>query len=242
WRSFSKKKIVVICAKPSRASPITLSTPLIPWIASSTGSRISRSTWSGEAPGYTIVVNTIGGLTSGNSSVCRFSSANMPNTTSASIATIVTSGRLMAKSEMSMVVGLGSCSWNRRAAAALPVSPSGRRDAVVRRRPWCDRGAGRDSLGRTCQQRVARRNPAQELHGLRSLVHQPHLHFHALHHAAAHSIGSRRQAAAIHRQHWHHHGLVRLRLHPPLGEQPAHQLPFAVGNGHLDAHLTSARV
>ena len=45
---------------------------------------------------------TNGGATSGNSSVLSLSSAKRPNTTSVSIATMVTSGFLIAKSEMNM--------------------------------------------------------------------------------------------------------------------------------------------
>src|SRR5262245_38561011 len=43
---------------------------------------------------------TIGGLTSGNSSVCRLASATMPKMTSASVTTIVRTGRLIAESEI----------------------------------------------------------------------------------------------------------------------------------------------
>ena len=46
-----------------------------------------------------------GGATSGNSSVFSLSSANMPNSASATIATMVISGRLMAKSDMNMGSG-----------------------------------------------------------------------------------------------------------------------------------------
>src|SRR5688572_10957512 len=76
------------------------STPLIPEIASSIGSMTSRSTVSGEAPGYGIASATTGGFTSGNSSVSRMKSAAIPNTTRVSIATIVTTGFLIAKSEI----------------------------------------------------------------------------------------------------------------------------------------------
>ena len=100
---------VMTVAKPSRASPLIDSTPEIDWIASSIGSRTSRSTCSGDAPGYTIVVTTTGGDTSGNSSVCSFSSETRPNPTSVSMDTTVISGRLMAKSEMN----IGDREWCR---------------------------------------------------------------------------------------------------------------------------------
>jgi hypothetical protein len=48
-----------------------------------------------------------GGATSGNSSVLSFSSAKRPKMTSATIETMVISGRLIAKSEMSM----RGCLW-----------------------------------------------------------------------------------------------------------------------------------
>jgi hypothetical protein len=63
----------------------------------------SRSTLSGDAPGYGTDTTTTGFCTSGNSSVLSSVSAKMPNTASASMTTVVTMGRLMAKSEMNMV-------------------------------------------------------------------------------------------------------------------------------------------
>src|SRR5437868_13846448 len=78
-------------------------TPLIDAISSSIGSRISFSTPSGDAPGYGMPTMTTGGATSGNSSVLSLSSANKPNTTSATIETTVISGRLIAKSDMNIL-------------------------------------------------------------------------------------------------------------------------------------------
>src|SRR5260221_269696 len=66
------------------------------------GSRISFSTRYGDASGYGMPTTTTGGATSGNSSVFSLSNANKPNTTSATIATTVMRGRLIAKSEMNM--------------------------------------------------------------------------------------------------------------------------------------------
>src|SRR5690348_6621255 len=71
-------------------------------ICSSIGSRISFATPSGDAPGYGIPIVTTGGATSGNSSVLSLRSANSPNTTSVTMATMVMSGFLIAKSEMNM--------------------------------------------------------------------------------------------------------------------------------------------
>ncbi len=78
------------------------STPLMPEIASSIGSTTSRSTLSGEAPGYGIETDDDRRLHVGELVGLELRSATMPNTTSASIATMVTIGRLMAKSEMNM--------------------------------------------------------------------------------------------------------------------------------------------
>ena len=89
-------------AKPSSAVPLTFFTPAMDEMASSTGSRISFSTPSGDAPGYGMATVTNGGAMSGNSSVCSFASAIRPKTTSDSIDTTVTMGRLMAKSEMNI--------------------------------------------------------------------------------------------------------------------------------------------
>src|SRR5207249_1708113 len=75
--------------------------PLIDCTASSIGSATSRSTTAGDAPGYGIATETTGGVTSGNSSVLSCHSAATPNTTSAIITTVVTTGLLIAKSEIS---------------------------------------------------------------------------------------------------------------------------------------------
>ena len=110
-RFFENTNSTVTTPKLSSDDEEILSTPLMPEIDSSIGSTTSRSTVSGEAPGYGIVTDTIGGETSGNSSVFNLRKANRPNTTSASIATTVTMGRRMAKSEMNME----ACSKWRRA-------------------------------------------------------------------------------------------------------------------------------
>ncbi len=77
------------------------SMPAIEKSASSMGSTTSRSTVSGEAPGYGMPTTTMGCWMSGNSSVLRRQSENSPNTTSASITVTVAIGFLMARSEMS---------------------------------------------------------------------------------------------------------------------------------------------
>ena len=62
WIGFSKSKKMVQVARPSMPEQVDFSpsTPLIPKIASSTGSMISRVTSDGDAPGYTIVTPMTG--------------------------------------------------------------------------------------------------------------------------------------------------------------------------------------
>src|SRR3954451_16732195 len=95
----------MICANPSVLVELSFSTPLIAESLSSIRVTTSRSTTSGDAPGYATPTNTIGCSKSGNSSVSSWSSETRPNTTSASIVTMVMIGRLIAKSEMNMSVG-----------------------------------------------------------------------------------------------------------------------------------------
>ena len=98
----SKLNWTMICANPSVDVERTSSSPLMLATRSSMRSTTSRSTWSGEAPGYATATKTIGASMSGNSSVCSRRSAASPNATSAIIVTTVMIGRLMAKSEMNM--------------------------------------------------------------------------------------------------------------------------------------------
>jgi hypothetical protein len=100
--SFSKTNWTITVPKLSSEDELIWSTPLMPEMASSIRSMTSRSTVSGEAPGYGIAMAITGGCTSGNSSVSSCVRATIPNTTSASIVTTVMTGRLMAKSDMSM--------------------------------------------------------------------------------------------------------------------------------------------
>ena len=84
-RSLAKMNSTVMTPKLSSALLWIFLTPLIAEICSSIGSMTSRSTVSGEAPGYGTATDTMGGETSGNSSVFSWTSAKMPNTTSASM-------------------------------------------------------------------------------------------------------------------------------------------------------------
>src|SRR5688572_7583503 len=78
------------------------SIPLIDPNASSSGSTTSRSTVCGEPPGYGTLTATTGGVTSGNSSVSSSSRLMDPNTTSATITTVVTTRFRIEKSEIHM--------------------------------------------------------------------------------------------------------------------------------------------
>src|SRR4030095_15090025 len=76
--------------------------PLIPEISSSIGSMTSRSTTSGDAPGYGTATTTTGASISGYSSVSSCSSATSPNTTRIIMATTVSVGFLIALSEINI--------------------------------------------------------------------------------------------------------------------------------------------
>jgi hypothetical protein len=102
--SFEKSNSTIMLAKLSSEFDRIRSTPLMPEIASSIGSMTSRSTTSGDAPGYGIAITTTGASISGYSSVSSWTSATSPNTTKSNIATIVKTGRLIAVSEMNIGV------------------------------------------------------------------------------------------------------------------------------------------
>src|SRR5574338_269497 len=104
--------------------------------------------------------DTYGGATSGNSSVLSRSSENSPNTTSASIVTMVTMGRRMAKSLMNT----GITRRDRLAGRAYP-----------RHRPWCE------SLRRAHEHGVARGEAAGDLGPLVHGIVEPDLYVHLLH-------------------------------------------------------------
>src|SRR5687767_8088060 len=113
--SFSKTNSTMMLPKLSSELEVIRSTPLMPEMTSSIGSITSRSTTSGDAPGYGIATTTIGASISGNSSVSSCVNATMPKTTRISIPTTVSTGRLMAVSEMNMTVLLRRADGDRRA-------------------------------------------------------------------------------------------------------------------------------
>jgi hypothetical protein len=100
--SLPKSNSTMMLAKLSSEFDCMRSMPLMPEMTSSIGSMTSRSTTSGDAPGYGMAMTTTGASISGNSSVFSWNSATIPNRESASIETIVRTGRLMATSEMNM--------------------------------------------------------------------------------------------------------------------------------------------
>src|SRR5512140_2694554 len=104
----------------------------------------------------------IGCAMSGNSSVCSCHSEKSPNTTSATIETTVTMGRLMAKSEMN--------TWGPRLVLR-----------VVGGRAYTERRPLRDAKRRADQQGVAACHAALQFNALRHLVPRAKRDVHALH-------------------------------------------------------------
>src|SRR5262245_28735272 len=125
--------------------------PLMPERASSIGSTTSRSTMSGDAPGYGTATTTTGASISGYSSVSSCVSATMPNTTNISIATTVRTGLVMAVSEIYM---------------SAPTQLNG--------------GTRRDALRRAPQQRVALAEPRRDQHPFGARIAQPQRDVHPL--------------------------------------------------------------
>src|SRR6185312_4990298 len=92
WMSLSYSNTTRNCASPSVDVDVVRcqSMPVIDENASSIGSTTSRSTTSGDAPGYEMLTAIIGCWISGNSSVCSRNNDATPNATSARITVIVT--------------------------------------------------------------------------------------------------------------------------------------------------------
>src|ERR1051325_1023066 len=189
------------------------SMPLMPEIASSIGSTTSRSTMSGDAPGYGTATTTTGASISGYSSVSSCVSATMPNTTNISIATTVRTGLVMAVSEIYM-------------SAPTQLNRSTRRDAL--RRPP--------------QQRVVGGQPRGHHHTLGARVAKAERDVHALglpvgH--AQHPGGLRGRIDGVHR---HDETAGGLRHHAALGKKAGDQPPADVRDGDEDRHLASGRI
>ena len=87
---------------PSREIELTCFTPAIGFTASSIFLLTSRSTVSGDAPGYSVMIDSTGISTSGIMSIGRRRAENTPSVTSVSIITVATTGRLMDRLERNM--------------------------------------------------------------------------------------------------------------------------------------------
>ncbi len=85
--------------KPSREIDWTCLTPAIGLTASSIFRLTSRSTASGEAPGYSAMIERTGISTDGISSIGSRRAENNPSVTRVSIITVATTGRLMERLE-----------------------------------------------------------------------------------------------------------------------------------------------
>ena len=88
--------------RPSREIELTCLTPAIGLTASSIFRLTSRSTVSGEAPGYSVMIESTGISTSGIMSIGSRRYENRPSVTSVSIITVATTGRLMERFERNM--------------------------------------------------------------------------------------------------------------------------------------------
>ena len=196
-----------------------LSTPLMPAIASSIGSITSRSTLSGDAPGYGTETPTTGVLHVRELVGLEQRSAKMPNTTSASIATMVTIGRLIAKSEMNMAQLCGR-----------------------RCRRQLQRRARGDRLRRSDQQAIAVLHAAGDLDPLGLIVAQAERYGDR---SALPSVDAQhpgRRLGRVHRAQRQHQRAPRLVRDPPFREQTGDQPPGGIGDRHENRDLPRDRI
>ena len=91
---------------PSREIELTCLTPAIGLTASSIFLVTSRSTVSGDAPGYSVMIDSTGISTSGIMSIGSRRTEKMPSVTSVRIITVATTGRLMDRFERNMATPL----------------------------------------------------------------------------------------------------------------------------------------
>src|SRR5439155_1208673 len=127
--------------------------------------------------------------------------------TSATIATTVISGRLIAKSEMNM---------------AMPSLFHVVRDAHLHR------GAGGNAASRAEQNRVARRQATADLHRLGRRVADPQVDLRFLHDAALDAHHERTQSALVDRRDRYDRCGARLARHVTVREQAADEHPALV--------------
>ncbi len=96
---------------PSRETETTCLTPAIGFTASSIFRLTSRSTVSGDAPGYSVMIDSTGISTSGIMSIGSCRMEKTPSVTRVSIITVATTGRLMDRFERNMATPLRP--WSR---------------------------------------------------------------------------------------------------------------------------------
>src|SRR5690242_370342 len=166
-----------------------------------------------------------GGTTSGNSSVFSLRSATRPKTTSATIATTVTSGRLMAKSEMNIgpSTSLGLCG------------------AVVHRAHANDR-VRCQPLRSPDEHRVAGGEPLRDLHRLGAAVLDAERDRGLLRLAVPDARDRRDEILLVDRARRDDEAVPRLARDVPLREQPADEGVASVRYRREDAHLARRRV
>src|SRR5688572_19835974 len=180
--SFSKTNSTMMLPKLSSELEVMRSTPLMPEITSSIGSITSRSTTSGDAPGYGMATTTIGASISGNSSVSSCASATMPNTTRIIIATTVRTGRVIAVSEMN----INQCCIKMSTPQTAETLRRGE-DGRLLRHIHLHWRAGCDALGRAAQQHVSFVQSRRHLHTFGTRIAQPERDGHLLGLAVAHA-------------------------------------------------------
>ena len=106
-RFLSKLKMRMSVALPSAEVERSWSTPEMPCSAFSMRLTTSRSTVSGEAPGYGMLTTRTGCSTSGIWLTRSLERANRPSAISATMMTIIATGRLMLNSDRNIAASLG---------------------------------------------------------------------------------------------------------------------------------------
>ena len=121
--------------RPSRDTELTCFTPEIELTASSIFRLTSRSTVSGDAPGYSVMIDRTGISTSGIMSMGSRLQENRPTVTRASIITVATTGRLMERFDRNIATPPRP---SRRSADCRAAART-RRARPLGRRPRCPR-------------------------------------------------------------------------------------------------------
>jgi hypothetical protein len=170
---------------------------------------------------------TNGGAMSGNSSVCSLPNAIRPKTTSASIDTTVTMGRLIAKSEMNMLefsLALSMARRIRRRADRGPACPARSRVAA----PTSSVSPGVSPDFTSTRSDSSSRRPSSTFDALDLAILEPD--------------DERLDAGDVDRRGRYHKHIPALARDAPLGEQAADEVVARVRHRDDDAHLTGRRV